>query len=139
VTLELPAHVLVEIEVPRWSFLKHQSGKGLEYVSPLPCPYNYGFVPDTRAEDGEAQDAIVLGRRLPRGTRIDVQVLGRVLFLDAGVSDDKWICGKAPLSRFDHSSLRAFFTGYVRVRSLLNLLRGERRPTKYLGLQLSSR
>jgi inorganic pyrophosphatase len=137
VTEDFPLRVLVEIEVPRWSFLKHQSGKGVEYISPLPCPYNYGFVPDTRAGDGEAQDAIVLGRRLPRGTRVDVRVLGRVLFLDAGVHDDKWICGTEPMRALDRSSLHAFFTMYSRVRSLLNLVRGERRPTRYLGMQVS--
>ena len=35
----------VVIEVPRGSFLKRGSTGRVDFVSPLPCPYNYGSVP----------------------------------------------------------------------------------------------
>lgn len=35
----------VIIEVPRFSFLKRGPGGHVDFVSPLPCPFNYGAVP----------------------------------------------------------------------------------------------
>ena len=37
-----PLLVDVVIEIPRWSFLKRGSSGGVDFVSPFPCPYNYG-------------------------------------------------------------------------------------------------
>ncbi|MDH3832481.1 MAG: hypothetical protein OEU48_12475, partial [Gammaproteobacteria bacterium] len=34
----------VIIEIPRGSFLKRGSSGELDFISPLPCPYNYGSV-----------------------------------------------------------------------------------------------
>ncbi len=135
-THELSSRVLVEIEVPRWSFVKRQAGKGIEYVSPIPCPYNYGFLPGTTSEDGEPQDALVLGKRLRRGARVEVTVLGRVLFLDAGLRDDKLICGVSPLRPAERRCLHLFFKFYALARTALNSIQGERAHTRYLGLQL---
>ena len=36
--------VEVVIEIPRWSFLKRGSSGRIDFVSPLPCPFNYGAV-----------------------------------------------------------------------------------------------
>jgi inorganic pyrophosphatase len=35
----------VVIEIPRGSFLKRGSTGRVDFVSPLPCPFNYGSVP----------------------------------------------------------------------------------------------
>ena len=40
-----PPEVEVVIEVPRGSFLKRGSTGQIDFISPLPCPYNYGSVP----------------------------------------------------------------------------------------------
>jgi len=40
-----PPDVEVVIEVPRGSFLKRGSSGHIDFVSPLPCPFNYGAVP----------------------------------------------------------------------------------------------
>ena len=40
------AHLLeVIIEVPRRSFLKRGSSGKLDFISPLPCSFNYGSIP----------------------------------------------------------------------------------------------
>ena len=35
----------VVIEVPRGSFVKRGSSGSVDFISPLPCPFNYGAVP----------------------------------------------------------------------------------------------
>jgi inorganic pyrophosphatase len=40
-----PPEVEVVIEVPRGSFLKRRSTGHIDFISPLPCPFNYGSVP----------------------------------------------------------------------------------------------
>ena len=61
--------VEVVIEVPRGSFLKRGSTGHLDFISPLPCPFNYGSVPSLLGLEGDLLDAVVLGPRLPRGTQ----------------------------------------------------------------------
>ncbi|MFY0541612.1 hypothetical protein [Nannocystis pusilla] len=42
---EIGARCRVKIEYPRWSVVKRRSDGSVDFVSPLPCPYNYGHVP----------------------------------------------------------------------------------------------
>ena len=132
--IELGARVTVEIEVPRWSFVKRQAGKGIEYVSPVPCPYNYGFVPGTLGEDGEPIDAIVLGPRVRRGTRVETCVVGRIAFLDAGIRDDKLICKDREPTLAERRGLSAFFGLYARARAVLNRLQRSSGRTEVLSV-----
>ena len=57
-----PAAPLVDvvIEVPRGSFLKRGSSGRIDFVSPLPCPFNYGAVPGLLGLEGDLLDALVL-------------------------------------------------------------------------------
>lgn len=71
-----PPEVEVVIEVPRGSFLKRGSTGRIDFVSPLPCPFNYGYVPDYIGGEGDYLDAVVLGPRLPLGSRGPGQGLG---------------------------------------------------------------
>ena len=64
-----PPEVEVVIEVPRGSFLKRGSSGSIDFVSPLPCPFNYGAVPTLLGLEGDLLDALVLGPRLRLGTR----------------------------------------------------------------------
>ena len=94
----------VIVDVPRGSFIKRKDDGSVDFVSPLPSPFNYGHVPGTLAEDGDALDAVVLGPRVPRGVERRVAVQGRVGFIDAGVTDSKWISN--PLSSADAARLQ---------------------------------
>jgi inorganic pyrophosphatase len=53
----------VLIEVPRGSFVKRGSTGVVDFVSPLPCPFNYGSVPQYLGLEGDLLDAVVLGPR----------------------------------------------------------------------------
>src|SRR5215471_4572800 len=91
----------VVIEIPRGSFLKRGSTGHIDFVSPLPCPFNYGSVPQFVGLDGDLLDAVVLGPRLTVGTRLKVRSWGAVTLIDRGMADDKLICSHRPLSMVD--------------------------------------
>ena len=58
---------MICIEVPKGNIIKrNQFGKS-DYISPMPCPFNYGSVQDVQGADGDLQDAILLGKRKFRG------------------------------------------------------------------------
>ncbi len=118
--------VEVVIEVPRGSFLKRGSTGRIDFVSPLPCPFNYGSVPRYVGLEGDLLDALVLGPRLPFGTRIWVKAWGAVTMTDRGMIDDKLICSDHPLSPTEQQKVLRFFRFYARCKGLLNVLR--RRP-----------
>jgi len=129
-----PRRVQVVIDSPRFSFTKlHDDGR-IDFVSPLPCPFNYGSVPDTYSGDGDRMDALVLGPRLPRGARVERSVVAIVRFVDAGLQDPKWVCSQQPLSARDARELRAFFVAYALAKRALNALRGQGGATRYEGL-----
>ena len=87
----------VVIEIPRWSFLKRGSTGRIDFVSPLPCPFNYGAIPQYLGQEGDLLDAVVLGPRLPAGTRLRVRAWGAVILMDRGMTDDKLICSVRPV------------------------------------------
>ncbi|MGI9335073.1 MAG: inorganic diphosphatase [Gammaproteobacteria bacterium] len=118
--------VEVVIEIPRWSFLKRGSSGQLDFLSPLPCPFNYGSVPDRIGLEGDLLDAVVLGPRLPRNACVKVRALGAVGLSDRGLYDDKLICSSTPISRSARTRVLAFFWLYGLAKRLLNVYR--RRP-----------
>ena len=119
-----PAEVEVLIEIPRGSFLKRGSTGSIDFVSPLPCPFNYGSVPTHVGLEGDLLDAVVLGPRLAAGTRIRVIAWGAVTLTDRGMSDDKLICSSVPVSPAQKSEVLRFFRFYARCKALLNHWRG---------------
>jgi inorganic pyrophosphatase len=120
---DAPPWVEVVIEIPRGGFLKRGSTGRLDFVSPLPCPFNYGSVPDYLGVEGDLLDAVVLGPRLAPGTRLRVQAFGAVGLTDRGMYDDKLICAGQSLTPFTRRWVLAFFHLYARCKGLLNLLR----------------
>ncbi len=54
--LDVPEFEVV-IEIPRGSFLKRGSNGHIDFISPLPCPFNYGAVPDLLGLDNDLLDA----------------------------------------------------------------------------------
>src|ERR1700686_5744456 len=82
-----PPEVEVVIEIPRGSFLKRGSTGHVDFISPLPCPFNYGSVPSHLGLEDDLLDAVVLGPRLPLATRIRVKAWGAVTLTDRGMSE----------------------------------------------------
>lgn len=116
--------------------IKRREDGSIDFVSPLPCPYNYGSVPGTLGDDGDREDAVVLGRRLPKGVYSQLPVLARAHFYDAGRYDGKWVCGQALRER-DKRALVVFFSLYAACKGVLNRLRGLRGSTRFEGLELA--
>ena len=123
----------VVIDVPRGSFVKRGDDGTIDFVSPIPCPFNYGHVPGTLADDGDALDAVVLGPALPLGSTAKVAARARVDFIDAGCPDPKWVCANEPLSSFERVQIAGFFRGYAVAKRLINRFRGKRGSTRFLG------
>lgn len=123
----------VVIEIPRGSFLKRGSTGQLDFVSPIPCPFNYGSVPGWAGLEGDLLDAVVLGPRLPAGTGVRVRAFGAVGMADRGMYDDKLICAARTLTRWQRFGVTLFFRFYARSKGLLNLFRGCRGRTAYVG------
>lgn len=121
-----PPEIDVVIEVPRGSFLKRGSTGHLDFISPLPCPFNYGSVPSYLGLEGDLLDAVVLGPRRPAGTRLRVKVWGAIVFMDRGMLDDKLICGDHAPDAIARRRVLHFFRFYAQCKGLLNLWR--RRP-----------
>jgi inorganic pyrophosphatase len=122
----LVPEVDVVIEVPRGSFLKRGSTGRVDFISPLPCPFNYGSVPSYLGLEGDLLDALVLGPRLPLGTQVRVKAWGAVILTDRGMTDDKLICSDHPVNPTERRKVLRFFHFYARCKGLLNAWR--RRP-----------
>lgn len=120
-----PIEVEVVVEVPRGSFLKRGASGKIDFVSPLPCPFNYGSVETLVGLDGDLLDAVVLGPRLPRGARVTVRARGAVGMTDRGMYDDKLICSERAVDAQQQRRVLAFFAFYARCKWLLNRLRGQ--------------
>ena len=131
--------VAVIIEVPRGSFIKRRPDGSVDFVSPLPSPFNYGSVIGELADDGDPLDALVLGPRLAFGTTVEVAVFGEVDFIDAGDRDPKLVCSRGVAPReLDWLRVPAFFAIYARLKRGLNRVRGRPGPTRVRAIDRSS-
>lgn len=119
--------VRVEVEVPRGGRLKFRPDGRLQYASPWACPFNYGCVPDAPlADDGDPQDAVLLGPRTAPGALVEGRVVGVVAVQDDGRRDDKWVVapmGLAP-SDGDRERVQRFFWRFQVGKRLLAAVRG---------------
>jgi len=125
--------VEVIIEIPRGNILKRDSTGELDFISPLPCPFNYGSIPAFIGLDGDLLDAVVLGPRLPVGATVKIHAWGAIRMIDLGLYDDKLICSHSPISPWKQWLILLFFMIYAKAKSLLNLTRGLRGPNSCEG------
>lgn len=125
--------VEVVIEIPRGSFIKRGSTGHVDFVSPLPCPFNYGSVPQFVGLEGDLLDAVVLGPRLARGARVRVRAYGAVGLTDRGLYDDKLICAERPPPRWQRRWVVRFFRFYALCKGVLNRARQRRGMTRCEG------
>lgn len=134
--LDLPARgerCEVVVEYPRWSMVKRRSDGSLDFVAPLPCPYNYGSIFGRRSGDGDLLDVVVLGPRLPLGATCSLIAVGVIGFLDLGVHDPKVICSEGALTSRQRTGLELFFRAYAGFKRALAATRGQPGATRYLG------
>jgi inorganic pyrophosphatase len=131
--IHLAQRLEVVIEIPKWGFVKRGSLGAVDFVSPFPCPFNYGSVPEFVGLEGDLLDALVLGPRLARGSRVEVAARGSVGLSDRGMYDDKLVCSGEVLGPGERERVLRFFRLYGRCKRLLNLLRGRPGLTRCEG------
>jgi inorganic pyrophosphatase len=117
--------VEVVVEIPRGSFLKRGSTGHVDFISPLPCPFNYGAVPTLVGLEGDLLDAVVLGPRLAVGTRLRMRAWGAISQQDRGMVDHKLICSAEPPDEAARRAVLRFFHFYAHAKGLLNVVRGQ--------------
>jgi inorganic pyrophosphatase len=123
----------VVIEIPRGSFLKRGSTGQVDFVSPLPCPFNYGSVPAYIGGEGDLLDAVVLGPRLAAGAQVTVEAWGSVGLHERFMYDDKLVCSSLPITSKQKRNILFFFEIYARCKGLLNRFRGLEGPCRVAG------
>lgn len=87
----------VIIEIPLNSRIKYEFDKEKNAVrvdrylkTPLPYPFNYGYFPNTLAEDNDPLDAILLfNQELVPGCLIECEIVGGIEMIDNGEVDHK--------------------------------------------------
>lgn len=121
------------IEQPRFAWVKRRADGSVDFISPFPCPYNYGCIPGHTSDDGDPLDVVVLGSRLSRGSRVKLPVVGVADFIDAGRGDPKVICSAHPLSDRERTGLEYFFRVYALFKRGLQRVRGEVPDTRFRG------
>lgn len=131
--MTIPFEVEVVIEIPKWGFVKRGMHEDVDFVSPIPCPFNYGGIPDYVGLDGDLLDALVLGPRLRRGERVTVTIHGAVGLTDRDMYDDKLICSAGPISRSERDRVLRFLRLYGRCKRVLNFVRGRPGLTRCEG------
>ena len=90
----------VRIEISKNSNLKYEfdeEKKVLVLDRVLPnsntFPYNYGYIPNTLAPDGDAVDIILISsHQLVPGCLVNVKVIGGIETIDEHGQDDKILC-----------------------------------------------
>ncbi len=98
---ERPPHIInVIVEIPKGSQNKYEYDKKrnifkLDRVlfSPFHYPGDYGIMPQTLAEDGDALDALVLVTNPTHpGILIECRPIAMLRLMDVGKQDDKLLC-----------------------------------------------
>ena len=119
----------IVIEIPRWGFIRRNGNHKIEFISPLPCPFNHGAIPEFLGMDGDLLDAVVLGPRSSRGTVLTMHAYGVIGLTDRGLYDDELICSNKPLSSSERFLILNFFRCYAVLKKLINFARGRHGPT----------
>lgn len=104
-----PEVVHVVIEIPKGSHNKYELDEELGIIkldrvfySPFFYPLDYGFIPQTRSEDGDHLDALVIGSDpVPPGILVEARPIGMLSMIDSGEPDAKILCVQAKNPRFD--------------------------------------
>ena len=87
----------VIIEIPKHSFIKYELDSTsntliCDRILKIPIPQNYGFIPNTKAQDGDELDIVlILDYSLHPKTIIDIKIIGYLEMEDEKGIDEKVI------------------------------------------------
>lgn len=107
---EAPEVVNVVIEIPAGSKNKYEYDEALHAIKldrvsygAMAHPYDYGFIPGTRSDDGDHLDAfVVLDHSVFPGCVVEARPVGLMKMIDDGEGDEKIITVPACDPRYDH-------------------------------------
>lgn len=105
-----PQSVNVVIEIPAYNKNKYEYDEELHIIkldrvasTAMAHPYDYGFIPQTRSEDGDHLDAFVLlDTSVFPGCLVEGRPIGVVMMKDDGEADEKIICVPSGDKTYDH-------------------------------------
>lgn len=105
-----PDTVNVVIEIPAGSKNKYEYDEELDAIkldrvgfAAMAHPYDYGFMPETRSDDGDHLDAfVILDHSVFPGCVVEARPVGLLRMVDDGENDEKIICVPAKDVRYDH-------------------------------------
>jgi len=94
-----PEFVNVLVEIPQGSLVKYELDKESGFImadrfhyTSMPYPFNYGFIPNTMAEDDDPVDVMIVSSQpLAIGTIISVRIIGMLEMEDEAGVDTKII------------------------------------------------
>lgn len=105
-----PAEFNLVVEMPKGSHNKYEYDEELDIIkidrvfySAMALPYDYGFIPKTRSEDGDHLDGIVLldEASFP-GCMVPCRPIGVLYMIDSGEKDEKIIAVPLDDPRYEH-------------------------------------
>tara|TARA_Y200000002_G_scaffold376615_1_gene380788 strand:- start:400 stop:885 length:486 start_codon:yes stop_codon:yes gene_type:complete len=103
--MEKEKEILVHIEISRNSNVKYEFKNNTLIVDrilhpPMVYPYNYGYIPNTLAGDGDPLDAIIItNSKLQPNSYIKCRPIGMLVTQDESGMDEKIIC--VPIKKID--------------------------------------
>ena len=107
---EYPEVFNVVIEIPKGSRNKYEYDEKLDVIkldrvgyAAMAHPYDYGFIPQTRSDDGDHLDAFVLlDNSVFPGCLVQARPVGVLRMVDDGENDEKIIAVPADDIRYKH-------------------------------------
>jgi inorganic pyrophosphatase len=143
---KIPDEINVIIEIPRGSHNKYEIDKETGLIaldrtnySGAPYPFDYGFVPKTLWDDGDALDVVLITTYpLETGVLVRVRPVGLMKMVDGEDSDDKIIGVPVGDKRFDEinnlSDLNSHsLKEYAHFFETYKVLKGTGNPVKVNG------
>ncbi|MSR73485.1 MAG: inorganic diphosphatase [Candidatus Pacebacteria bacterium] len=102
-----PEEINIFVEIPQGSSIKYEVDKdsGLLFVdrflhTAMSYPFNYGFIPQTDAEDGDAVDVILISSMpVTPGSVVRARPIGMLEMEDEGGMDNKILA--VPIKKID--------------------------------------
>src|SRR3989344_4886079 len=106
----VPETITMIVEIPRGSKNKYEIDKKTGLIkldramnTSQDYPFDYGFVPQTLRDDGDALDVVLLTTYpLAPGILVEARPVGIMTMVDGGESDDKIIAVPKSDPRFTH-------------------------------------
>ncbi|MBW3538134.1 inorganic diphosphatase [Candidatus Parcubacteria bacterium] len=107
---DAPDVVNVVVEIPAGSRNKYEYDEEMDAIkldrvgyAAMAHPYDYGFIPATRSDDGDHLDAFVLlDHSVFPGCVVAARPIGLLRMIDDGEGDEKIICVPAGDVRYQH-------------------------------------